>query len=139
MATENDGKIKVLLASIEKKKEEMGVKPKGNWKSNGVLPGNVNINTLNSLDKCVGIASSLLMERQFLYDACGYLEVDKDQTRSLSKTDDYLDDLKLKVKIIKWDAEKKKLSAMEKKLKDLRSEDAKTSDELADITKDLGL
>ncbi len=48
-------------------------------------------------------------------------------------------DLKVRVQMIQWDAEKKKLTAMENHLKALRSEDAKTEDALEDITKTLGL
>jgi hypothetical protein len=74
-----------------------------------------------------------------LYDqACEFLEVDGAGSELIKGVNDALHDVKLRVEIIKWDNEKKKLSAMEKQLKDLRSEDLKTEDALSALEKELG-
>jgi hypothetical protein len=134
MSTQNDAKIKALLQSIEQKKEQMGSKPKPVWQTNGVIEER-NINTINSIDVCVEIASKIIGKKQAYISACSFLGVAAEDYGG--DIDDALLDLKLRVKIIQWDTEKKKLSALEKQLKDLRSEDLRTEDALADITKDL--
>ena len=132
MPNENDKKIKELLKAAEKKKAELGVKPKPHWKTNGIINKN-NINTLNNVDAIVSVATDLILEKEGLLKAHKFLEV-AEPTKRMEFIENALDDLKLRVDIIKWDAEKKKLQAMEKKLKDLRSADAKTEDELSELT-----
>lgn len=142
MATENDNKIKTLLTAIETKREQLGVKPKAAWKTNGVVNVSgtpTNINTINSIDKCVKLASSILREQLSFKEACKLLEVHEKESEDFLLYNDLLSDIKLKVQIIKWDEEKKKLSQMEDKLKDLRSVDLKTEDDLANIAKNLGI
>jgi hypothetical protein len=134
MATQNDAKIKELLQSIELKKGQMGTKPRAIWKTNGVIEER-NINTIGSIEICVAIAAQLISKQDSQEKACGFLGVAaKDCGTEIS---DALSDLKLRVQMIQWDAEKKKLTILENKLKELRSEDLKTADALADITKDL--
>jgi hypothetical protein len=134
MANQNDNKIKELLKSIEQKKEKMGAKPKPSWKTNGIVAER-NINTINSVDVCVELASQLIGKKESYDKACEFLGVKKESNTDI---DDSLSDLKVRVQIIQWDVEKRKLNAMEMQLKDLRSEDAKTEDELDDIVKALG-
>lgn len=134
MQSSNDSKIKALLQSIEIKKEQLGVKPKAIWETNGVINGR-NINTLNRIDYCVLLASELISKKESYEGACTFLGV---ECRDLMKgIDDALHDVKLRVQMIKWEEEKNKLSNMEKQLKDLRSEDLKTADTLSSIEKDL--
>lgn len=134
MANQNDNKIKELLKSIEQKKEKMGAKPKPSWKTNGIVAER-NINTINSVDVCVELASQLIGKKESYDKACDFLGVKKESNTDI---DDSLSDLKVRVQIIQWDIEKRKLNAMELQLKNLRSEDAKTEDELDDIVKALG-
>ena len=141
MVQENDKKIKDLLAAVASKKKELGTKPKGNWKTNGLLQtdsGKVNLNTINSTDVCVELAALLLQKRSFTKEACELLGVPEKNSKSAKAINEALDDLKLRAQMIAWDAEKKKLQAMEAQLKDLRSTDAKTEDALASIASSLG-
>lgn len=127
----NDQRIKDLLLAIDKKKKEMGVKPRASWKSNGLIKvgdGHVNLNTLNTLSACCSVAACLIRETLSLKEASEFLDVECPKPN-----EDYLEDLKSKVSILKWDAEKKKLDVMESKLKDLRSGDAKTADAISEI------
>ena len=134
----NDAKIKTLLATIEAKRSNLGTKPKAVWRTNGILKFNdgtlANINALTHTDKCVEAVAFLLKEQSFRKEAAKLLEVEyTDQS-----IDDYVQDFKLRVAILKWETEKRKLEALESKLKDLRSEDAKTSDAISEIMSDLG-
>lgn len=133
MATQNDAKIKELLNQIEQKKTQMGTKPRASWRTNGVI-NEYNINTINSIGVCILLAAELLNQKKLRVEACEFLGV---ESVDHSGIDDALEDIKLRAQIIKWDEEKKKLSALESKLKNLRSEDAKTEDALADIMKDI--
>jgi hypothetical protein len=142
MANDNDKKIKGLLTAIESKKKGLGTKPKPQWKTNGVLKigseSGININTINSTDKCVWLVSQLLQEMSFAKEACKFLGLPEQDSKHLELFNDALDDLKLRTQIVVWEAEKKKLQGMEAKVKDLRSTDAKTEDALADIAASLG-
>jgi hypothetical protein len=135
MASTNDAKIKTLLQTIEAKRESLGVKPKASWETNGVINGR-NINTLNSIEACVALASELMLQKGFYDTACAFLDVDGSSLDLVKGIDDALKDVKLRVQMIKWDNEKKKLTAAEKQLKDLRSEDLKTEDALSVLEKE---
>ncbi len=135
--SKNDDKIKEVLSQIEKKQKEIGTKPRAAWKSNGIIKlgneGHLNINTINTLDTCVTATALVLHQASYRTEAAKFLEV----TVESDPQSDYLDDLKLRASMIKWDVENKKLAVMEDKLKALRSEDAKTADAIADVLKGL--
>ena len=133
MSNENDIKIKSLLKTIEEKRNQLGTKPKVAWKTNGIIKlenATYNINTINSIELCIEIAANLIKNRSAIKEAHLFLEVEYKEDDSISDT---LSDIKLRANIIRWDIEKKKLQAMESKLKDLRSVDAKTEDALSEI------
>lgn len=140
MATANDTQIKALLKAIETKKAEMGEKPRPRWETNCVVPvnGGVNLNTINSVDRCIELVSQLLMQKGFYDDACKFLNVPNSDSTAINLINSYLADIKVRTVIIKWDAENKKLQAMERRLKDLRSEELKTEDELSELKDLLG-
>lgn len=136
MGKEHDKKVKDLLAAVDKKRAELGPKPKAIWKTNGIV-GGTNINTLNTKERCIEVAARLLQEDEFTVRACKFLEISTENSERAEYLKDALDDLKLRVSIVKWEAEKKKLTDMENKLKDLRSEDLKTEDELSKLESEL--
>jgi hypothetical protein len=138
--SKNDDKIKALLIDIDKKKKEMGEKPRASWKTNGILRvsgDEANINTVNSTDRLVELTAKLLSEKANYSEACQFLGLQEKTSSKVSLINDTLEDVKLRTQMVLWDIEKKKLDVMERKLKDLRSEDAKTEDALADIAKEL--
>jgi len=142
MQNKNDTKIKKILEAVTAKKKDLGTKPSGALKTNGLLTINsnrVNINTVNSIEKVVELAAELLSYKSSYEEACELMGIPKKENPKASNIQNSLDDLKLRASIIKYDAEKKKLAGLEKQLKDLRSEDGKTSDELADISSMLDL
>ncbi len=99
----------------------------------------MNLNTVNSTDRCIKLAAHILLEKSHYTEACKLLELPEKDSTQVSALNNALDDIKLRTKMVVWDDEKKKLEGLEKKLKDLRSTDAKTEDALADISKNLGL
>jgi hypothetical protein len=130
----NDDKIKELLAAIEKKKAEIGDKPKAAWKTNGLVgDAKQNINTISLIETCVDIAAQLIQKQDCRKRAATLLGVEKvyNEDNNLA---DQLDDLKLRVTMLKWTVEKAKLTTLEEKLKDLRSIDAKTADAIAELS-----
>lgn len=131
MAGNNDAKIKELLGQIEAKKVQVGTKPRAVWKTNGLIgESKTNINTINSLATCLELATEIFQKQIAREQAATFLELGEE--REISSTDE-LDDLKLRVSIIKYDIEKKKLTTLEAKLKDLRSNDAKTEDAIEEL------
>lgn len=130
----NDAKITELLKSIETKKSQLGAKPKARWLTNGIIvvDGTThNINTINTINKCVEIVASILNKTKNVKEAQELLGVC--ETNTFSDLEDTVTDLKLKCSIIKYDLDLSTINKLEKQLKDLRSEDAKTADAISDI------
>lgn len=136
MTNKNDEKIKVLLKNIENKKKTIGNKPRGLWETNGNINGK-NINTINTIDSCISLAAELFSTINLYKESCTFLEVDIPSNDLVKGIQAALNDVKLRSKMIKWDYENKKLVLMENQLKDLRSEDAKTEDTLAEFESSL--
>lgn len=129
--SQHDKKINDLIAVIDAKRKTIGTKPRAAWKTNGILKyegTHININVAHLIN-CVDAVAHLLREQAYRKEACALLAVPYEE----NDLNDYLEDFKLRASILKWDEEKKKLDVLEKKLKDLRSEDAKTADALSDI------
>lgn len=135
MANKNDEQIRRLLSSIEEKKIQIGTKPKATWLTNGVIEER-NINTITSISDCVAIVSKLLGKKEDCVNACKFLGI-LEELDYIQEIDNSLSDLQLRTQMIKWDIEKKKLNVLETQLKNLRSADAKTEDELESIVKTL--
>lgn len=139
----NDEKIKELLAKIEVKKQELGVRPKASWNTNGIfkLPeGHVNLNAVKDYEILLVSASKLISMSESRAKAAELIGLDKHTSfvHDGYPIEDWLADFKLRVAILNWEAEKLKLDALQKKLDSLRSEEAKTEQELSDITSMLG-
>lgn len=127
----NDTKIRELLVQIEAKKAQVGTRPRASWKTNGLIGASkANINTISSVGVCLDLAAELLQKQEYKNKAAQLLEVPAEVDPDIA---DGLDDLKLRVSILKYETEKKKLTALEAKLKDLRSNDAKTEDAIAEL------
>lgn len=142
MMAKNDKKIKELLNVITKKKNDLGDKPRPAWKTNGIfkydMVSHTNINTINTIPVCISIVSAILQEKVMSEEAAKLLEVEYEApTWNGFSFDDWLHDFKLRASVITYDAEKKKLTKLENKLSDLRSEDAKTEAAISDIMSEL--
>jgi len=143
--SKNDEQIKKLLDAITAKRDALGTKPRMVLKTNGILKSNddtrgININTVNTLDICIHSIAAIIGERSSYMEAAKALEVEYESPKYNGfSIEEWIEDFKLKAKIIKWMAEDKKIKALESKLKDLRSEDLKTADALSDIANSLDL
>lgn len=131
----NDEQIKLLLAKIEEKKKTLGKKPRATWLTNGVIDG-TNLNTA-TVSKCVELAAKYLAEKKYVEEANTFLELQSNSSSNSEHVNNVLEDLKLRVTILKYEQEDKKLKAMEAQLKELRSQDLKTQDLLSEFSKDL--
>lgn len=135
----NDAQIKQLRATIDSKRGELGDKPKVAYTTNALLTidgTKVNLNTL-SLDQCVDVASRLLAMTHFNDEANKRLGTDIKIKLGDFTVDQWISDLKLRVELLTWEDEKKKLATLDKQLASLLSEDARTADALADIAAQL--
>lgn len=142
VGTNNDQQIKQYREKVEAKRKELGEKPKIAYDTNGVLPldGNkFNLNILRNLEACVDLASQLIARRDAQDTANEILGTDIQIKLGGFTIDQWLGDIKLRVQTMKWDVENKKLQAMDAKLAELLSDDAKTADAIADIAGELGL
>lgn len=136
----NDEKIKNLLAVIESKRSQLGPKPRISLRTNGLIKTateSVNINTIRSLEVCVELAGKILLEKKCQEEAAKFFGFDPDL---LDKSNDnLLLDLKDRAELLIWESKNRLIIEKEKRLKDLRSEEAKTDDALSLIASELGL
>ncbi len=136
----NDAEIKKYRDAVEAKREELGERPKLAYKTNALLVWNgqkVNLNTLNSVEDCVRIVAQLLSFRESMTTACQFLGTEVKAAVGDYEILTWVEDIRSRVKLLAWEAGKKKLTAMDKQLAGLRSDDAKTSDAIADIAAQL--
>lgn len=131
--SKNDARIKEYLEKIEEKTKALGKAPKPHYMSDGILPSGTNINIINTTNKLVdetALVLRALRDHEAAAEFLGLSEVPHG-------FEEYLDDLKLRAKIIQYNAEKRKLDALKKELADLRSAEAKTSDAIDKLAGDL--
>lgn len=139
----HDTKIKQLLSKIEAEKKSLGKRPRAVLNTNGLFrfdnSNHFNLNTVSDVGYLVR-ALGFLLEKQatqaeaakrlgvegYVFDWKGY------------SLEDWEADFKMRADTIAWNAKQKKLQALQKKLKDLRSEEAKTGDALSEIEGMLG-
>jgi len=136
----NDAKIKKFRKAVETKREALGSKPKVAYATNASLEINgerINLNTLSTKERCVEVARGLLVIKQFTAEANKALGTYVSATIGGFAIDQWIDDVRLRVTLLTWESEKKKLNAMDKQLQELMSEGARTADAIADIAAQL--
>lgn len=141
--SKNDQRIKDYRKTIEKRRSALGERPSVKYVTNGVLPlngMNVNLNVLNTVDKCVDVLSQLIVVDESMDKASKLLGV-KDHKRLIGNYTlaDWTSDLKSRVKVLQWSDSEKSLKTAERKLSELLSEDAKTTEAIDDIVEGLEL
>ena len=139
---QHDEKIKQLLNQIENQKHNLGVKPKVVLNTNGLFWFNdkehFNINTVNNTAVFVNALGFLLEKQTTQTEAAKRLGLEKFTFDwNGYSLEDWEHDFKLRTDYIAYTAKQKNLQALEKKLMDLRSEEAKTADVLDTIEKTL--
>lgn len=136
--SQNDAKIKALLDTISVKKQNLGVKPRISYKTNGVFKYEnndfFNLNTVTDPQKLVEALSYLLIKQNFNDVAANFLSVPTKVLQWNGYTlDEWQDDFKTRLSLVSWEAKKRELEAAEAKLKKLVSEDTRTAMEIDEI------
>lgn len=129
----NDEKIKALLETIENKRKSLGTCPKACYETNGIVDGNKNINAITDVQSIFDIACVITTAKGAYEQVAAEFQIDLATIPIYQRAVNELHDLKVRLQIIKWNDEKKKLQTLEKQLKSLMSTDAKTADQLSDI------
>lgn len=141
--TKHDDKIKLLLAKVEEQQNNLGVKPKASWNTNGIFKYKdgtnfFNLNTVRDAQPLVEALACLLEKESLHQQAAERLGVAiKPFLWDGNSICDWEKDFKKRLDIIGWEARKAQLDDTKKKLKSLVSEEAKTEMELEDIEKSL--
>ena len=139
----NDTRIKELLAKVEEQRKNLGEKPRAAWKTNGLFKGRegsgLNLNTVADKSTLVDALAVILEFNAARKSASEMLGVPFiPSTWNGYEIDDYVQDFKLRIAVLEWEAKKKVLIETEAKLKALVSEEARTEMALDDISKVLG-
>jgi len=145
--TKHDDKIKLLLAKVEDQQNNLGVKPKAAWNTNGIFKYKdgsfFNLNTVRDGQPLVEALACLLEKESSHRQAAERLGIGlqgmvlKPFLWDGNSVSDWEKDFKKRLDIIGWEARKAQLDDTKKKLKSLVSEEAKTEMELEDIEKTL--
>lgn len=136
----NDARISQYREAIEIKRSQLGEKPKLAYTTNALLEldgTKINLNTLNSEEQCVGIVARLLALDDQMVNANKLLGTSVTLKFGDYRVGQWVGDIKLRVQLLKWEQQKKKLTEMDNQLKTLLSDDAKTADAIASIAAQL--
>ena len=136
--SKNDSKIKELLAKVEDQQTNLGVKPRADWRTNGIFKydsGNFfNLNTVKNFQPLLDGLSFLLEKQMLQKQAAEKLGVSVANFEwDGYSVQDWEEDFKRRVEIIKWQERKSQLEQTRKKMRALVSEEARTEMELEDI------
>lgn len=136
----NDKRIQALMSKIEKQKNNLGKRPRVSLNTNGIFKYDdryhFNINTVSNPTTLVEALSFLLEKKVRMTEAAKILDVDDFKVDWQGyPISDWEHDFKLRVKVLQWEKEQKKLKTLQNKLDGLISEDAKTQMALDEITK----
>jgi len=138
----NDGKIKELILKVEEQKQALGSRPKFILKTNGIFKYDekkfFNLNVAHEKTLVEALAF-LYIKKDYTNKACSELGVNFYKFEWDGYTlDEWKDDFKSHINLVKWEEKKKLLDATQKKLDSLVSEEVKTELELDNIAKLLG-
>lgn len=135
-----DEKIKQLLNKIDSEKKKLGTKPKISWNTNCMFRFDennyFNLNTVKDTKVLVEALAFLLEKQTMQGEAASRLGIEcPDFEWKGFSLKDWEEDFKLKTRTTEWNAQQKKLANLQKKLKELVSEEAKTEMALDEIEK----
>jgi len=136
----NDTRISQYRDAVENKRKELGKKPKLAYTTNALLDmggARINLNTLASEEQCVDVVRQLLAVEHLTVQANAKLDTNVKANFGDYSTAQWIEDIKLRVQLLVWERNKKKLAAMDKQLEALMSDDAKTADAIASIAAQL--
>ena len=141
----NDIQINQYREKVEAKRTELGQQPRPMYNTNQLLQLDpthnvkLNLNLVNNVAHCVEVVRQLMVQSLAHDAANAALQTDVPFAIGGYTVDEWIGDIKARLTLINWKAEKVKLDAMDKKLAALLSEDAKTASAIADIAGELDL
>jgi len=141
--SKNDDKIKQLMKVVEEKRDALSTKPKAAWCTNGIFKyddggGHFNLNTVTDPSALVDALAHIISNKNSLQAAADMLGVPLHEIQYDGySVEEWAADFKLRIDMLKWDEEKKKLTKLQRQLDSLISEDAKTEMALEEIAKAL--
>mgnify|MGYP003291898957 CR=1 FL=1 len=136
MATKNDERILMLKEQIEEKKKELGKQPRFSPITTCLFDYNGNKINIHTLIDVKDINQLLVYFNMWVVSA-NDLEIDAEEVMwGGFSVLDWIEDLKSKKAVVEYAAKKEQLTALEKKLDKLLSDDKKTEleiDAIADL------
>lgn len=137
--SKHDEKVKGLLLEVEKRKLELGQKPKATLNTNGILKFNdrdhINLNTINDINTVVTAYGYILNEYSKAETAIKNLGIEHTFIFGGYSLEDWHSDFQYRTNVILWNKKESDLNSLQKKLESLVSEDLKTETELDNIEK----
>lgn len=130
----NDKRIQEFRSIIEKKKLELGPYEKPQYITNCnlcIMGTNVNILTINDIDKLIEIYSFISSNKASLINAATHFNEDCESV--IQQLTDQLADTSTRICHLQYRNKLAELNKMEESLDDLRSEELKTADTLNSI------
>lgn len=141
----NDKQIEEYRVAVEKKRTELGEQPRPSYLTNQLLqldPNDnkkLNLNLVNNETHCVEVVRQITIQSMAHDKANELLGTSIPFVIGGYTVEQWVGDVKARLELINWKAEKVKLDAMDKKLAALLSDDAKTANAIADIVGELNL
>ena len=141
MAENMDDKVMKLMDEVRKRREKVGFLKKPQWSTSCSLqlPGQdrLNIQVCNDLAVLAFACGTLQRMSEDIKRAAKELELEIDLKWQNYPIEDWINDIKLRVRVTQIKAEQQKLARLEAKLKPLVSEDQRRKMALEEIEADL--
>lgn len=138
----NDKVIAQYQAKVEAKRKSLGTQPKVQYVTNALFPGvqgKINLNTLTDVAQCVDLARFIILSQSAHILACEAMDVEEDLTFGSYTSEEWIQDIRSRKDLLVWNIGKKELTAADKKLADLLSNEAKTANAISDIVGSLDI
>lgn len=141
----NDQKIEQYRQAVEAKRSELGERPRPNYVTNQLLKldptdsKKLNLNLISTPAHCVEVVRQLMIQSMAHDKANDALGTDIKFEIDGYTIDDWISDIKSRLSVIQWNNKKVNLDAMDRKLAELLSEDAKKAKAIDDFAGELGL
>jgi hypothetical protein len=136
-----DAKVLQLMDEVKKRREKVGSLKKPQWSTSCSLqlPGQerLNLQVVTDLGLLAYACGTLKRMEQDINLAAKELEVDIEPKWQNYPIEDWIADIKLRVRVTQIRAEQEKLAKLEAKLKPLVSEDQRRKMALAEIEEDM--
>jgi len=141
MSENMDAKVMQLMDEVKKRREKVGYLKKPQWSTSCSLqlPGQerLSIQVCNDLSLLVFVCGTLRRMAEDVKAAAKELEVEIEPKWQNYPIEDWIADIKLRIKVTQIRAEQEKLEKLEAKLKPLISEDQRRKMALAEIEEDM--